>query len=187
MSAKAASSCAGLRLLPLLCLTLAACGTSQTGLRAGDYVGRSISIECAPFARALTDMHLSGSAADWWSQAAGRYVRTHGPEVGSILVFGRSGRLPAGHVAVVSRVAARRQILVTQANWVHHRVTEDQPVLDVSPAGDWSAVRVWWPPSRQMGTSDYRTYGFIRPHRPISRDAIVATTPAAIRIAEAGG
>ena len=67
------------------------------------------------------------------------------------LVLRRSGRLPSGHVAVVSEVVSRREIRVTQANWVHHRVTEDQPVVNVSRDGDWTAVRVWWPPSGQMG------------------------------------
>ena len=58
-------------------------------------------------------------------------------------VFQRSDRLPSGHVAVVSRVLCSRQIPVTQANWVHHRISEDQPVIDISAANDWSTVRVW--------------------------------------------
>ncbi len=109
------------------------------------------------------------------------------PEVGSVLVFRRSARLPSGHVAVVSQVLSRRQIMVTQANWVHHRVTADQPVVDVSPDGDWSAVRVWWPPNGQIGTTDYATFGFIRPDYPIGHDRLIATTPGAIRVAENGG
>jgi CHAP domain len=173
-----------LRLLPLLCLMLAACGGGEG--RAGGDVGRSAAVECAPFARALTGVSLSGSGADWWGQAAGRYGRTQTPEVGSVLVFRRSGRLPDGHVAVVSRVLSRRQIMVTQANWVHHRVTEDQPVIDASETGDWSVVRVWWPPSGQMGVSDYPAFGFIRPDHPLGHDRIVAATPGAIRIAENG-
>ena len=171
------------RLLPLVCLALAACGG---GVRPGNSVGRGAAVECAPFARALTGVSLSGAGADWWSQAEGRYTRTHKPEVGSVLVFHRSGRLPYGHVAVVSQVISRRQIMVTQANWVHHRVTEDQPVIDVSENGDWSAVRVWWPPSGQMGNGDYPAFGFIRPGHPVGHDQLVAATPAAIRVAESG-
>jgi len=76
--------------------------------------------------------------------------------------------------------------MVTQANWVHHRVTADQPVVDVSGNGDWSTVRVWWPPSGQMGSADYPAFGFIRPDHPSGHDHIVAATPAAIRTAEAG-
>ncbi len=167
-------------LSPMLCLTLAACGggTHPGGTRAA--------VECAPFARALTGVSLQGDAADWWPQAGGRYARTSTPEVGSLLVFRRSGRLPSGHVAVVSRVLSRREILVTQANWVHHLVTADQPVRDVSHRGDWSLVRVWWPPSDAIGQTDYATFGFIRPEHPIGHDSIVAATPGAVRMAETG-
>jgi hypothetical protein len=174
-----------LRLLPLLCLALAACGGGG-GARPGDYVGGSASVECAPFARALTGVSLSGDAADWWRQAAGRYSRAQKPEVGSVLVLRRSGRLPSGHVAVVSAVLSRRRIMVTQANWVHHRITEDQPVIDVSDNGDWSVVRVWWPPSGQMGVSDYPAFGFIRPDHPQGHDRLIADTPEAVRVAEGG-
>ena len=165
-------------LCSMLCLMLAACGA---GTRPG---GARAAVECAPFARALTGVSLQGAAADWWSQASGRYVRANAPEVGSLLVFRRSGRLPSGHVAVVSRVLSRREILVTQANWVHHVVTTDQPVRDVSDRGDWSLVRVWWSPSDAMGQTDYPTFGFIRPDHPIGHDRIVAATPAAVRMAE---
>jgi hypothetical protein len=170
------------RMLPLLCLALTGCG----GTHAGNYVGGSASVECAPFARALTGVSLSGDAADWWRQAAGRYPRAQKPEVGSLLVLRRSGRLPSGHVAVVSGVLSQREIMVTQANWVHHRITEDQPVIDVSENGDWSMVRMWWPPSEQMGTSVYPAFGFIRPDHPVGRDRLIAATPAAVRMAESG-
>jgi hypothetical protein len=171
-------------LCPLLCFTLAACGAGGSGPRIG--AGQAASVECAPFARALTGVSLSGDAADWWWQAQGRYARSRTPEIGSILVYRRSARLPYGHVAVVSAVLSRRQIMVTQANWVHHRVTEDQLVVDVSADGDWSTVRVWWPPTNQMGTTDYGVHGFIRPDHPAGHDRILAAVPKAIRVAEAG-
>jgi hypothetical protein len=171
------------RLLPLLCLALAACGSSSGS---GSGTGIAAPVECAPFARALSGVSLSGAAADWWHQADGRYVRSRVPEVGSVLVFRRSGRLPSGHVSVVSRVVSRRQILVTSANWVHGRVTEDEPVVDVSGDGDWSVVRVWWPPAGQIGVTDYGVYGFIRPDHPAGHDRLIAATPAAIRVAEQG-
>lgn len=171
------------RMLPLLCLALAACGGGAHGR---NDVGASAAVECAPFARALTGVSLSGDAADWWGQAAGRYPRSQRPSVGSLLVLRRSGRLPSGHVAVVSGVLSRREIVVTQANWVHHRITEDQPVFDVSANGDWSVVRVWWPPSGQMGTSVYPAFGFIRPDHPEGHDRLIAGTPAAVRVAERG-
>jgi hypothetical protein len=160
-------------------LVLSACASSPRG----DYVGGGVAVECAPFARALSGVRLSGEAADWWWQAGDRYSRGDRPAVGSVLVLRRSGRLPSGHVAVVSQVLGRRQILVTQANWVHHRVSADQPVIDVSTANDWSVVRVWWPPSGEMGVTGYPAYGFIRPERPATHDELVAATPRAIRLA----
>ncbi|HEY6438894.1 MAG TPA: CHAP domain-containing protein [Acetobacteraceae bacterium] len=160
---------------------LSACASG--GSRPGDYVGGYVSLECAPFARALSGIRLSGAAADWWWQAEGSYGRTGTPSVGSVLVLRRSNRLPSGHVAVVSQVMGRRQILVTQANWVHHRVSADQPVIDVSAANDWSMVRVWWPPTDEMGVTEYPAYGFIRTDRPTSHDQLIAATPRAIRVA----
>jgi len=169
----------------LLLLLVSACATGSPNGAAhvGDYVGGAVSLECAPFARALSGVHLSGSAADWWWQADGRYARDDRPSVGSVLVLRRSRRLPEGHVAVVSQVLSRRQILVTQANWVHHRVSADQPVIDVSAANDWSVVRVWWPPTGEMGVTDYPAYGFIRPSRRVTHDQLIAATPRAIRLA----
>jgi hypothetical protein len=169
----------------LLLLALSACGSRgpDTGARAGDYVGGSVPLDCAPFARALSGIRLSGAAADWWWQADGRYARGDRPMVGSVLVLRRSGRLPSGHVAVVSQVLGGRQITVTQANWVHHRVSEDQPVIDISAANDWSMVRVWWPPSGGMGITDYPAYGFIRGDHPATHDQLAIATPGAIRLA----
>jgi hypothetical protein len=172
--------------LLLLLLTLGACGSRgpDTGARVSDYVGGSVPVECAPFARELSGVRLWGAAADWWWQADGRYARSERPSVGSVLVFRRSSRLPSGHVAVVSGVLGQREILVTQANWVHHRVSQDQPVLDISAANDWSLVRVWWPPAGEMGVADYPVHGFIRSARPTSHDQLIAGTPRAIRLAE---
>lgn len=171
--------------LLMLC-ALSACGSSGPtgGARLGDYVGGSVPIECAPFARALTGVQLGGAADDWWGEAAGRYQRTATPEVGGILVLRRSDRLPYGHVAVVTRVLSSRQVLVSQANWVHHRVSQDQPVVDVSARNDWSLVRVWWPPVDQMGTADYPARGFILPGHPASHDELIAATPRAVRLAQ---
>ena len=176
---------ARLILLLLGLLALSACASSgpAVGPRVGDYVGGSVPLDCVPFARALSGVHLRGAAADWWRQADGRYARSNAPSVSSVLVFERTGRLPSGHVAVVSQVLGRRQILVTQANWVHHRVSADQPVIDISAANDWSMVRVWWPPSGEMGVTDYPAYGFIRADRPASHDQLIAATPRAIRLA----
>ena len=152
---------------------------------AGGYVGGTVMAECAPFARALSGVRLNGAAADWWWEADGHYARQSVPEEGSVLVLRRSDRLPSGHVAVVSQVVSARQIMVTQANWVHHRVTEDQPVIDISPRNDWSLVRVWWPPAGAIGATDYPAYGFIRPEHPVTRQQLAAAVSRAIR--ESGG
>ena len=171
-------------LLVLLALSACAGGGGRGG--AGAYVGGAVPVECVPFARALSGVNLRGAAADWWWQAEGRYDRSNRPEVGAVLVLQRSGRLPYGHVAVVSRMVSDRQVLVTQANWVHHRVTADQPVVDVSYRGDWSVVRVWWPPTGQLGATEYPAHGFISAARPSSHDQIASQTPQAIRMELSG-
>jgi hypothetical protein len=176
----------GFLLVATLGLTACGAGPNAGAARVGDYVGGPVRVECAPFARHLTGVALRGPAADWWWEAEGRYQRATAPAVGSVLVLQRSRRLPYGHVAVVSRVLSSREVMVTQANWVRDRITEDQPVIDVSPRGDWSQVRVWWPPSAQMGTAEYAAFGFIRPPLPPSREQMVAGTPRAIRLALAG-
>ena len=180
------SICHGLLLLIPLALSLGACGSSSGSGHVGDYVGGSVRLECAPFARALSGVRLSGAAADWWWQAEGRYSRSYTPTVGSVLVLSRTGRLRSGHVSVVSRVISSREVLVAQANWVRDRVTEDQPVVDVSPGNDWSVVRVWWPPSSQMGITEFPAHGFIHAERPKSRDELLAATPGAVQVALAG-
>ena len=172
----------GLPGMALVALSACASGGSTGG--GGAYVGGDVGLECAPFARALTGVQLTGAAYSWWEEAAGRYQRSSQPSQGSVLVLRQDSRLPYGHVAVVSRVLSGRQIMVTQANWVHHRISEDQPVIDVSAANDWSVIRVWWPPSDQMGITDYAVRGFVLPDRPASHDQLIAATPRAVRLAE---
>ena len=153
-------------------LFLAGCGGG--GARTGAGLGTSNAIECAPFARQVSGIQLYGDAAAWWDQADGRYDRGNDPVQGGVLVFRRSGRLPSGHVSVVARLVSPREIHVTQANWVHHRITRDEPVVDVSPGNDWSRVKVWWAPSNTLGSTVYSTYGFIVPDRPRSRSDLIA-------------
>ncbi len=141
----------------LLALTLAACGGGSPEL------GAYAPLECAPYARQLTGLPFRGDADSWWAQAAGRYPRSQRPAPGRVLVFQPIGRLPSGHVSVVTRVLSSREIDVDHANWVHHRIGRQDPVLDVSPGNDWSQVRVWWAPIRALGTTVYPTYGFISP------------------------
>ena len=140
-------------------LALAGCGGRIAGNQ-GSFTSAS-GVECAPYARQLTGLQLYGDAASWWDSAAGRYARTAQPSPGAVLVFRRSGRLPAGHVSVVAALRSPREILVDQANWVHGRIASNEPVLDVSPENDWTSVRVWWAPSGALGVTEYPTFGFI--------------------------
>lgn len=167
----------------LLVGALSACaGGGRGGGRGGD-AARYSGLSCAPFARELTGLQLTGDAAAWWEEADGRYPRVHAPQVGSALVFARSGRLPSGHVSVVSRLDGPRQIAVIQANWVPGRLARDEIVVDVSAAGDWTLVRVWYSPVHQLGIHAYVTYGFVLPTRPRGHDALAALAePAAVRV-----
>ena len=125
--------------------------------------GVSADVECVPYARQASGVQLYGDAADWWDEAAGRYARSARPQAGAVLVFERSARLPHGHVSVVTSVTAPRAVLVTQANWVHHSIGAAEPVVDVSPGNDWTAVRVWWAPAHALGVTVYPAYGFVGP------------------------
>jgi surface antigen len=140
-------------------------------------------ITCAPFARELSGIALYGDAYTWWAAAAGRYGRSAQPEIGAVLVLRRSSRLPAGHVAVVSRVLAPRQVLVIQANWVPDELTEDQLAIDVSPHNDWTEVRMWWPPTDTLGGHAYLAYGFILPPTPTTHEALRRAAHPAAKLA----
>ena len=154
-------------ILPLLLVTaLAACGGAPPSVR-------QAGLTCAPFARELSGIALYGDAATWWDGARGQYRRGNRPEIGGVLVFRRSSRLPSGHVAVVSRLLSPRQIEVIQANWVPEQVDRDQLVVDVSEHNDWTSVRVWYPPSRQIGGHAYETFGFVLPQRPATYAELV--------------
>jgi hypothetical protein len=131
---------------------------------AHDYGG----ISCVPFARAASGIELKGNAANWWDAASGVYQRGYAPEVGSILNFRSTGRMRLGHVAVVTEVLNSREVEVDHANWGGSRggITRGVPIEDVSPANDWSEVRVALGHAGEFG-SVYPTFGFIydRPDR----------------------
>jgi surface antigen len=124
-------------------------------------------LQCVPFARAISGIELFGRAASWWAQAAGRYARGHAPRVGAVLAFASSRAMPAGHVAVVSRVLGAREVLLTHANWSYRGgVERNVRAIDVSPAGDWSEVRVWHGPTHDLGIRTNPAQGFIYPETP---------------------
>lgn len=140
-------------------------------------------ISCVPFARALSGIVLTGDAHQWWSAAEGRYGRGREPVPGAVLVIGRSRSLPQGHLAVVVGRVGPREILVTHANWgtgrERGRVTENQRVVDVSRRNDWSAVRVWHPPSNTLGVTVYQAHGFVMPPQAADPARLAALVPTA--------
>ena len=59
-----------------------------------------------------------------------------------------------------------RQIRVDHANWLDDgRIYRNDPVIDVSPENDWSAVRVWDTRDNVLGARTYLVRGFIGPDR----------------------
>ena len=124
--------------------------------------------ECVPVARALSGIEIRGNANTWWSQAEGRYSRGNAPKRGAVLTFKPHGAMQMGHVAAVSKVVDDRTILVTHSNWSpiggrRGQIERDVKVIDVSDAGDWSRVRVWFAPTGELGTTAYPVHGFIYP------------------------
>lgn len=119
--------------------------------------------QCVTFARMFSGIQIFGDAWTWWRQAADNFRTGRRPETGSVLVFRPEGRMSRGHVAVVSDILTDRVVRVTHANWGGSRgkVEENVTVVDVSPANDWSQVKVWYNPINGLGTTVYPTYGFI--------------------------
>jgi surface antigen len=119
--------------------------------------------QCVTFARMFSGIEIFGDANTWWSQARDRFQTGQRPQTGSVLAFESSGRMSRGHVAVVSEILNDRIIRVTHANWGGSRgkVEENVTVVDVSDAGDWTAVKVWYNPINDLGTTVYPTHGFI--------------------------
>ena len=118
--------------------------------------------QCAPFAREVSGIQIRGNANTWWGQAEGHYDRGHAPRVGAVLAFEATHRMRVGHVAMVSKVVGDREVLLTHANWSRPgRIETDVRAVDVSAAGDWSMVKVWYGPQGSLGTSAYPARGFI--------------------------
>lgn len=123
-------------------------------------------LQCVPFARTFSGIQIFGDAYTWWQQASGKYNKGFVPKTGAVLVFKQTGIMNKGHVAVVSQVLTDRVIQVTHANWsvisgTRGKVEKDVTVIDVSQQGDWSSVKVWYDPVRDLGNTVYPTYGFI--------------------------
>jgi surface antigen len=124
--------------------------------------------QCVPFARLISGIQIFGDARTWWQQATGRYETGVQPQAGAVLCFKPTARMRLGHVAVVSQVLTDRVVQITHANWSpiggsRGQVEKDVTVVDVSTDGDWSQVKVWYDPNRDLGGSTYAVHGFIYP------------------------
>ncbi len=162
-----------------LAVIVALCGVGAVPAQAR---GR---LECVPYARSVSGIDIHGDAHLWWQAAAGTYQRGRQPEVGAVLAFRSTAAMPLGHVAVVARILDDRRVMLNHANWSRPGMIERGVLAqDVSPAGDWSQVRVWYAPSGALGLRANAAYGFIyarpatsEPRAPQLVDA--ADTPAA--------
>ena len=130
--------------------------------------------QCVTFARMFSGIQIFGDAVTWWRQAQGRFQTGNAPRTGAVLSFEANGRMNRGHVAVVSEVLTDRVIRVTHANWGGSRgkVEENVTVVDVSGQNDWTAVKVWYNPIHDLGTTVYPTNGFIYQQAPRIEDGV---------------
>ncbi|MBB6124402.1 CHAP domain-containing protein [Sphingobium subterraneum] len=132
-------------------------------------------LQCAPYAREISGIQLFGRAASWWDQAAGHYDRGNQPREGAVLAFSASRSMPAGHVAMVSKVMGPREVLITHANWSYRGgIERNVRAVDVSPNNDWSEVKVWYAPIGDLGLRPNPAHGFIYPQAPAQNDALAA-------------
>lgn len=127
--------------------------------------------QCVAYARSATGVGIRGNANTWWGQAEGRYDRGHAPKPGAIMAFRSIPGMRAGHVAVVAQVIGDREVLLDHANWSHPgRIEHGVRAIDVSEAGDWSQVRVYFAAIGDLGTRVNAVAGFIYPgNAPVAR------------------
>lgn len=119
-------------------------------------------LQCVPYARQLSGIAIRGNANTWWSQAEGRYARGRTPRIGAVLTFAAIRSMRLGHVAMVSQIVSDREVLLSHANWSRRGgIERDVRAVDVSEAGDWSEVRVWFGRIGGLGTTVYPIKGFI--------------------------
>ncbi|HZG31723.1 CHAP domain-containing protein [Sphingopyxis sp. YF1] len=144
------------------CLTMLAAMLTATPATASSY------LQCVPFARAESGVDIRGNAKTWWAQAADDYERGDEPREGAVMAFAGTRGMPMGHVAVVKKVVSDREIRIDHANWSpingrRGQIERNVRVIDVSAAGDWSMVRVWYAPIGDLGLRANPVQGFIYP------------------------
>ena len=123
-------------------------------------------LQCVPYARHVSGIELYGDAHTWWSQAQDRYATGNTPRPGAVMAFRPHRNMQLGHVAAVSRVLDSRRVLLDHANWSpingrRGQVEKDVLAIDVSPANDWTEVRVWYAPLGDVGRTAWPVHGFI--------------------------
>ena len=123
-------------------------------------------LQCVPFARAESGVDIRGNAKTWWAQAANDYARGDEPREGAVMAFAGTRGMPMGHVAVVKKIVSDREIRIDHANWSpingrRGQIERNVRVVDVSDAGDWSLVRVWYAPIGDLGLRANPVQGFI--------------------------
>ena len=146
-------------------------------------------LQCVPYARQVSGVKIFGDAHTWWDQAAGKYARGTRPKVGAVMSFRPFGNMRLGHVAAVSRVIDARTVLLRHSNWSpiggrRGQIEDDVRAVDVSGAGDWSEVRVWFAPIQGLGTTHWPLNGFIYSDKaargPGADEPLARTTLAAV-------
>lgn len=119
-------------------------------------------LQCVPYARDHSGIDIHGNAWTWWDKARGVYARGNAPRIGAVLAMAPSQAMPLGHVAVVEKIVDQRHILLDHANWSSPGLIERGVLAeDVSSAGDWSEVRVWYAPAASLGSRSNPVFGFI--------------------------
>ena len=143
-------------------------------------------LQCVPYARQVSGIRIYGDAHTWWDQAEGRYARGRTPRVGAVIAFRPNGNMRLGHVAAVSRIVDSRTLLLRHANWSpingrRGRIEDHVRAVDVSPANDWSEVRVWFAPIQDLGSTHWPVRGFIYNRAPGDIPALPDATQLARR------
>lgn len=135
-------------------------------------------LQCVPYARTVSGIAIHGNAHTWWQQADGVYQRGPAPRKDAVMVFRATAAMPYGHVAVVREVVDARHVRLDHANWSRPGMIEHEAMAeDVSEAGDWSEVRVWFDPIHALGGRTNPVFGFIYNAPP---------APAATQLVSAG-
>jgi surface antigen len=169
-------------LLSLVALGALACSGAAWADASDDFdpgLGRSDGelkpyLQCVPYARERSGVQIYGDALTWWDQAAGRYKRGSRPKPGAVMAFRPYGGMVLGHVAAVAKVVDSRTVLLDHANWSpidgrRGQIERGVRAVDVSPANDWSQVRVWYDPLQALGTTAWPVAGFIYNERDDGR------------------